>query len=159
MLPNLRILNTVCWSSINITLNKKTFFWGDNNINPLDNKYAYGLPIITIWWKAKFVQWVGNSRAGMWPLFRVSLALLALQCVDQNATVQLLINMKILAELLERVTGTNKIQPDTDATIAGAEEDENYQNEVEAEDDNENHEDSDEDNEEVYYFYDSFFLL
>ena len=65
---------------------------------------------------------------------------MALQCVDQNATVQLLINMKILAELLERVTGTNKIQPDTDATIAGAEEDNNYQNEVEAEDDNENHE-------------------
>ena len=76
----------------------------------------------------------------MWPLFRVSLALLALQCLDQNATVQLLINMKILAELLERVTGTIKIQPDTDATIAGAEEDKNYQNEVEAKDDNENHE-------------------
>ena len=39
------------------------------------------------------------SRAGMWPLLRVSLALLALQCVDQNSTVKLLINMKILAEV------------------------------------------------------------
>ena len=65
--------------------------------------------------------------------------------------------MKILAELLERVTRTNKIQSDTDATIAGAEEEENYQNEVEAEDDNENHEDSNEDDEEVYYFYDCMF--
>ena len=63
-------------------------------------------------------------------LFGVSLALLALQFVNQNATVQLLINMKILAELLERVTGTNKIQPDTDASMAGAKEDKNYQNEV-----------------------------
>ena len=92
----------------------------------------------------------------MWPLFRVSLALLALQCVDQNATVQLLINIKILTELLERVIGTNKIQPDTDATIAGAEEDKKYQNEGEAEDNNENHS---EDGEEVYYFSDCFFLL
>ena len=65
--------------------------------------------------------------------------------------------MKILAELLERVTGTNKIQPDTDATMAGAEEDKNYQNEVEAEDDNKNHEVSDEDDEEVYYLYDCIF--
>ena len=104
-----------------------------------------------------FVPWLGNSLARMWPLFRVSLAFLGLQCVDQNATVQLLINMKIFPELLERVTGTNKIQPDTDATIAGAEEDKNYQNEVEAEDDNENHEDSNEDDEEVYYFYDCIF--
>ena len=65
--------------------------------------------------------------------------------------------MKILAELLEGVTGTNKIQPDTDATISGAEEDKNYQNEVEAKDDNENHEGSNEYDVKVYYFYDCNF--
>ena len=50
---------------------------------------------------------------------------------------------------IERVTEVNKMHPNTDATITGADQDKNYQNEVVAEDDNENHEDSDEYDEEV----------
>ena len=51
-----------------------------------------------------------------------------------------------------RVTGTNQTKPDTDATLADAEEDKNYQKELDAEDGCDNDEDSDEDNEDVYLF-------
>ena len=39
------------------------------------------------------------GSANIVPLFRVSLAILALQCIDQNSTIKLLQTMKILAEV------------------------------------------------------------
>ena len=56
-----------------------------------------------------------------------------------------------------RVTWTNQTKPDTDATLADAEEDKNYQKELDAEEGCENYEDSVEDNDDVYFFYDSIF--
>ena len=61
------------------------------------------------------------------------------------------------SELLEKVTETNRLHADTDATKAGDEEDENYQKEVEAEDECVSDEDSDEEDEDVCYFFDCIF--
>ena len=103
----------------------------------------------------------------MWPLLRVSLALyMWLYVWEQNKRLsgedKFTALVKLVAEnnsseLLEKVTETNRLHADTDATKAGDEEDENYQKEVEAEDECVSDEDSDEEDEDVCYFFDCIF--
>ena len=57
----------------------------------------------------------------------------------------MLVSVNNSSELLNKVTGPNPKNPDTDATLAYAEEEKNYQNKVEAKDECDKYEDSDED--------------